>query len=412
MGIISVFSGSFCGEEAFIQRIVEETGYTLLNDEIIIHRASELSSLSPDRLRRTFLAKTSVFNSFTRERERSVLWLKTALAEYVQDMRFVLHGFTSHLLPEAIEHALRICLIADMAYRTKTASSQLGLNLEEAAVRIKEDDHHRVFWVQSLRSSLDPWDANLYDMVLPTNKIHIQEAVDLVKRSLSAEMLQPSDSSRQTAQDFLTVSRIESHLAQEGHFIEASVKGDAIVLTIDRPVLMLERLEEELKAAVLSLQDFQQVKVCIKPKLEQTEIYQKVDFQSPSKVLLVDDEREFVQTLSERLGMRNIGSAPAFDGERALALLGEDEPEVMLLDLRMPGIDGIEVLKRVKEEHPEIEVVILTGHGTDADRKECMALGAFDYLEKPVDIDRLSDTLKKAHEKVRENSQKRQGHEP
>ncbi|RJP46380.1 MAG: response regulator, partial [Desulfobacteraceae bacterium] len=119
--------------------------------------------------------------------------------------------------------------------------------------------------------------------------------------------------------------------------------------------------------------------------------------------LLVDDEREFIQTLSERLEMRDIGAAVAFDGESALELVEDDAPEVMLLDLQMPGINGIEVLKKVKAEHPEIEVVILTGHGTDKDRDICMDLGAFAYLEKPVDIDVLSDILKRANEHMRQN---------
>ena len=84
----------------------------------------------------------------------------------------------------------------------------------------------------------------------------------------------------------------------------------------------------------------------------QSDIYRKVDFEIPSKVLLVDDEREFVQTLSERLLLRDMGSAVVYDGESALNLVNSDEPEVMILDLKMPGIDGIEVLRRVKESHP------------------------------------------------------------
>jgi DNA-binding NtrC family response regulator len=151
------------------------------------------------------------------------------------------------------------------------------------------------------------------------------------------------------------------------------------------------------------------IEVRVKPAAREGAAYRKYDADHISRVLLVDDEREFVQTLSERLGMRDIGSATAFDGESALALLREDEPEVMLLDLRMPGIDGMEVLKRVKAEHPEIEVVILTGHGTDVDRKKCMELGAFAYLEKPVDIDVLSETLKRANEKMRAHRRKRTG---
>ena len=121
----------------------------------------------------------------------------------------------------------------------------------------------------------------------------------------------------------------------------------------------------------------------------------------PSKVLLVDDEREFVQTLSERLMMREIGSAVVYDGEQALSLVREDEPEVIVLDLRMPGIDGIEVLKRLKREHPVVEVIILTGHGSDKDREVCMQLGAFAYLEKPVDLDRLHQAMREAYDKIR-----------
>jgi two-component system response regulator CpxR len=96
-----------------------------------------------------------------------------------------------------------------------------------------------------------------------------------------------------------------------------------------------------------------------------------------------------------------MGSAVAYDGESALALVAEDEPEVMIIDLKMPGIDGMEILKQVKATRPGIEVIVLTGHGSEADRKQCMQLGAFAYMQKPVDIDELSDTLKKAHEKIR-----------
>ena len=102
--------------------------------------------------------------------------------------------------------------------------------------------------------------------------------------------------------------------------------------------------------------------------------------------------------------MRDVGSAIAYDGESALKMVENDEPEVIILDLRMPGIDGIEVLRRVKKSHPSIEVIILTGHGSDEDRKTCMELGAFAYLQKPVDIEKLSETLRQANEKARNSS--------
>jgi DNA-binding response OmpR family regulator len=126
------------------------------------------------------------------------------------------------------------------------------------------------------------------------------------------------------------------------------------------------------------------------------------DAETPSKVLLVDDEREFVQTLSERLLTRKVGTAVAYSGEEALAIIEDDEPEVVVLDLQMPGIDGIEVLRRVRKGHPDTQVIILTGHGSEREEKIAAELGAFAYLNKPVDINVLSRAMKDAYRKIAE----------
>lgn len=136
------------------------------------------------------------------------------------------------------------------------------------------------------------------------------------------------------------------------------------------------------------------------PDFYKADIYRKHDFEAPSKVLLVDDEQEFVQTLSDRLLMRDVGSAVVYDGQQALDFIQEDEPEVMVLDLNMPGMDGMEVLRKVKQSHPGIEVIILTGHGSEKDKNLCMDLGAFAYLEKPVDIEVLSEKMREAYKKA------------
>jgi len=117
------------------------------------------------------------------------------------------------------------------------------------------------------------------------------------------------------------------------------------------------------------------------------------------KILLVDDEKEFVESLSERLGLRDLKVDIAYDGEQALEAVKEEEPDFMVLDLSMPGIDGLEVLRRVKKKYPGVQVVILTGHGSDKDEAEAKRLGAAAYLEKPVDIEPLVGTLHKAHRK-------------
>jgi DNA-binding NtrC family response regulator len=120
---------------------------------------------------------------------------------------------------------------------------------------------------------------------------------------------------------------------------------------------------------------------------------------SKIKVLLVDDEEAYVKTLAERMEMRDVGSRVALSGEEALQMLEDEPPDVMVLDLRMPGIDGMEVLERVKKAHPHIEVIILTGHGSDREEKEARRLGAFEYLQKPADTSHLLKTVRAAWKK-------------
>lgn len=120
------------------------------------------------------------------------------------------------------------------------------------------------------------------------------------------------------------------------------------------------------------------------------------------KILLVDDEEEFVATLSERLQLRGLDASVVMSGEAALVRINAEPPDVMVLDLRMPGIDGVEVLRRVKRAHPRIQVIVMTGHGSDDDRSTCLELGASDYHKKPIDIERLLESVRNAAQKAKD----------
>jgi len=114
------------------------------------------------------------------------------------------------------------------------------------------------------------------------------------------------------------------------------------------------------------------------------------------KVLLVDDEKSFVDTLAQRLSMRELIVDKVYDGEQALSYIKKMDPDVIVLDLKMPGLHGIEVLREIKKIKHEIQVIILTGHGTDKDEEEARKLGGFDFLRKPADIDLLVSKIKEA----------------
>jgi len=119
------------------------------------------------------------------------------------------------------------------------------------------------------------------------------------------------------------------------------------------------------------------------------------------KVLLVDDEVEFVSTLAERLSLRGIQTRTANDGEEAFRQIVADPPQVVVLDVMMPGIGGLKVLERIKGDYPAIPVILLTGIGTVQDGIAGKRLGAFDYLMKPLQIE---DLIKRIEEAVQKGS--------
>lgn len=107
------------------------------------------------------------------------------------------------------------------------------------------------------------------------------------------------------------------------------------------------------------------------------------------KLLLVDDESDFRNTLLKRMQRRRVDVHGVDSGEAALAWLGEQPADVVILDVRMPGMDGIDTLRAIKTRHPLVEVIMLTGHASMEVAIEGMELGAFDYLMKPMDMDEL-----------------------
>jgi DNA-binding NtrC family response regulator len=117
---------------------------------------------------------------------------------------------------------------------------------------------------------------------------------------------------------------------------------------------------------------------------------------STFRVLLVDDEEELVATLVERLGYRGIEAEFSLDGYDAMVKMRERAFDVVILDLKLPGMDGLELLKRLKSEYPSVPVLLITGHGSIENETEPLPEGVYDYLMKPVSLDELVDKMRKA----------------
>jgi DNA-binding NtrC family response regulator len=117
------------------------------------------------------------------------------------------------------------------------------------------------------------------------------------------------------------------------------------------------------------------------------------------RVLLVDDEEKFLEVLSQRLGTRGVDAETSTSGEEALVKIKNRNFDAIVLDVMMPGIGGIETLKRIRKENPEVQIIMLTGRGTVDKAVEAMKEGAIEFLEKPADINKLLDKIGEAKEK-------------
>ena len=117
------------------------------------------------------------------------------------------------------------------------------------------------------------------------------------------------------------------------------------------------------------------------------------------KVMIVDDEVDFLETIVKRLKTRGIDVAGVESGYKALEVLDGSSPDVIILDVKMPGMDGIETLREIKKKKPLTEVIMLTGHASVESGIQGMQLGAFDYVMKPVALDELLEKVRQAYER-------------
>jgi DNA-binding NtrC family response regulator len=126
----------------------------------------------------------------------------------------------------------------------------------------------------------------------------------------------------------------------------------------------------------------------------------------PARILLVDDEQDFVEILSIRLEEAGENVTAAYNGQECLDKLETQQFDVVILDIKMPGMDGIQTLRKIKILYPLVEVILLTGHGTTETAVEGMKLGAYDYLIKPADFEDLTTKLEGARKKKEEQEER------
>lgn len=130
------------------------------------------------------------------------------------------------------------------------------------------------------------------------------------------------------------------------------------------------------------------------------------------KMLLVDDEERFLSTTKKLLAKQGVDALTATSGHEALEILKKNSVHVVILDVKMPGMDGIAALKQIKKEYPTVEVIMLTGHAAAESAMEGLKFGASDYLIKPIHIEKLIQKAQEAYDKRQKNRGKIPGESP
>ena len=398
MSSIAIFPCRHTPTENIAKELASRFTLKTYKDEDLIADTAAAFGISEDKLRSAIFGKTSVFNKFTLEREKMINMLRHTLYQRLDSTdQYLFEGFLTSLISSRINHVLKVVVVASQADRISYAVAK-GMSEKQAQKSRKEFDKIAYSWTDFLFNK-EAYDSSLYDLVIPVAQKTENELVEAIIKCFHTTSVLCTNESQQAVSDMLVETKTEHILLEKGHKVGILVvKGD-VTLTVEEDVFNFGKLEEELSQLARQAVGVGKVTVKQSPSAKNS-IYRRQKFELPSKVLFVDDEKEFVQTVSERLISRDVGTYGVYDGETALELVSEDQPDVMVLDLKMPGLHGVEVLRQTKELAPEIEVIILTGHGTMDDMQQCMELGAFAYMNKPVDIEELSASIKAASEKA------------
>ncbi len=404
MPITAIIAATNCRDKEVSEALSKKLGYDLITDKTIFD-AAQKKGASREKLRSAVYGDVTRFNKSDIERRLNIALFKRELLREIAKDDKVFSGFGALLLPPSITHVLKVCLIGSQKYRQNNLMNEAGIDEKEAINKLKNDDSVLLNWTQYLFDK-NPSDPELYDIVFPMDGVEPAAAAEEIYSNASRSLLTPTPESIAALKDEMIAANAAIALLEKKHDVDVEVEDGVVKILIKKFVLFMEKYKKELKALAEKIDGVSSVEVGISKAFKTPSIAAPVDIDIPQKILLVDDEIEFVQTLSERLKTRNFDSSVAFNGEEALERFDQDPPEVMILDLKMPGINGLEVLEKVKQKNPETEVIILTGHGSDRERQAAFELGAFDYLEKPADINVLSETMLKAYEKINKRKEK------
>lgn len=401
MQIISIVSPLGCNETILISKLSQINSFKIVEDGYIISRIYNDFGI-PERKIRKYIFEPGDFLRLDKLRKQQYIALfKMYLGKSLLDGNIIFNGFGTYLLPKSAKAILRLCFGGDIHFRIGTYARYNRLPIEIAEKKVKEFDRQLLYFTKTYLNK-SPFDPELFDANIDVAKYSSDEIINKIIELLHSLTTSNIADTKKIIQDFIIENRILAIFLGEREDIDVTFKDGILTLLLKKQKIRKENYFEYLKSIVPKIPEIEEVKISYSKEIN-IGVPMRINFIGERKVLLVDDEVEFVDTLSQRLQNREFRTSVAYSGEEALQVIESETPDVIILDLKMPGIDGLEVLRQVKQKEPKTEVIILTGHGSQKEREISLQLGAFAYLEKPVDINLLSQKLKEAYEIVQKS---------
>ena len=397
MTSLSMYCSTYTNEKVIISELSSVFGLQIIDDQCVMDAACERYPISRNKMEQAVYRKSSVFNHFTFERERYIANLKLVLVDYLSRQNCIFNGYISFLIPPEITHVIKILVSDNKKNRLRQAFSEKIPEIEAERI-IKKSDLGVIDWVDFLYQS-DAFTSSLYDIIKTPRRILSFDGFESIKQIMNDESSRVTSASEQAVKDMAIAAKVEIALLGNGHKVGINVHNNQVLLLVNPDTFNFKQLINKLSIVASLVEGVEDVQIN-KDEGCQFSISREQKFELPPKVLLVDDERDFVQTLSERLMVRNFGPHAVYDGQQALEFIKHENPDVMIIDLRMPGMNGLEVLRQVKKTNRNIEVIMLSGYGTLESERASMELGAFAFLHKPADFEKLTETIKAAYDKV------------
>jgi cytidylate kinase len=248
MALITISRGTLSGGKKLAEMLCERLGYRCVSREIII-KAAENFGIPERKLFEAIQKGPSIFERFVFERERYIAFIQATLCEYAKDDNVVYHGNAGHFLLRGISHVLRIRIVADLAFRTRSAMEQFKLSEKEAEKYIKKVDKERIKWTKFLYGS-DWRSPELYDIVFNLKNVDLDFVCQMIGHAIKQPQFQTTPESRKAMRNLLVASRVRAALARA-----PEVRVDYLKVTSDDGVLTLEgkSRSDEISQAIVKI---------------------------------------------------------------------------------------------------------------------------------------------------------------